>query len=82
MADPKSYYFDLPTSKRPSTAKIDEEWFPDIKPAALRTSKSRGRDPIKGVKTVVIHATAGSSSAVAASGVFNGKARPCTHKKA
>jgi N-acetylmuramoyl-L-alanine amidase len=74
MADPKSYYFDLPTSKRPSDVKIREEWFPDIKPAALRTSKSRGRDPIKGIKTVVIHATAGSSSAGAASVIFNGKA--------
>lgn len=74
MGDPKSYYFDLPASKRPGDVKIIEEWFPGIKPAALRTSKSRGRDPIKGVKTVVIHATAGSSSAGAASVIFDGKA--------
>jgi N-acetyl-anhydromuramyl-L-alanine amidase AmpD len=74
MADPKSYYFDLPSSKRPSEVKLSEEWFPDIKSAALRTSKSRGRDPIKGVKTVVIHATAGSNSAGAASVIFNGDA--------
>lgn len=72
MADPKSYYFDLSGSRRPRDAKLNEEWFPDIKTAALRTSKSRGRDPIKGVKTVVIHATAGSSSAGAASVIFNG----------
>jgi N-acetylmuramoyl-L-alanine amidase len=71
MADPKSYYFDLSGSKRPRYAKLNEEWFPDIKTAALRTSKSRGRDPIKGVKTVVIHATAGSSSAGAASVILN-----------
>ena len=74
MADPRSYFFDLPGSKRPSYAKLNEEWFPDIKSAALRTSKSRGRDPIKGVKTVVIHATAGSSSAGAASVIFDGVA--------
>jgi N-acetyl-anhydromuramyl-L-alanine amidase AmpD len=71
MADPKSYYFDLSGSKRPRYAKLNEEGFPDIKTAALRTSKSRGRDPIKGVKTVVIHATAGSSSAGAASVILN-----------
>jgi N-acetylmuramoyl-L-alanine amidase len=74
MANPRSYYFDLPAHQRPNDVKISEEWFPDIKPAALRTSKSRGRDPIKGVKTVVIHATAGSSSAGAASVIFGGKA--------
>jgi N-acetylmuramoyl-L-alanine amidase len=72
MADPKTYYFDLPGSKRPTYVTLREEWFPDIKAAALRTSKSRGRDPIKGIKTVVIHATAGSSSAGAASVIFNG----------
>jgi N-acetylmuramoyl-L-alanine amidase len=74
MSEPKTYYFDLPRSRRPSDVRLKEEWFPDIKAAALRTSKSRGRDPIKGVKTVVIHATAGSSSAGAASVIFGGKA--------
>jgi N-acetylmuramoyl-L-alanine amidase len=74
MADPKTYHFDLPDSGRPDYVKLKEEWFPDIKVAALRTSKSRGRDPIKAVNTVVIHATAGSSSAGAASVIFNGVA--------
>ena len=72
MSDPKTYYFNLRESGRPSYVELKEEWFPDIKTAALRTSKSRGRDPIKAVNTVVIHATAGSSSAGAASVIFNG----------
>jgi N-acetylmuramoyl-L-alanine amidase len=72
--DPKTYHFDLPDSGRPDYVKLKEEWFPDIRAAALRTSKSRGRDPIKAVNTVVIHATAGSSSAGAASVIFNGVA--------
>ena len=72
MADPKTYLFDLPQTGRPDYVKLAEEWFPDIKAAALRTSKSRGRDPIKAVNTMVIHATAGSSSAGAASVIFNG----------
>ena len=74
MADPKTYHFDLPDSGRPDYVKLKEEWFPDIKAAALQTSKSRGRDPIKAINTVVIHATAGSSSAGAASVIFNGVA--------
>lgn len=38
MADPKTYYFNLPRGPRPSNVALREEWFPDIKAAALRTS--------------------------------------------
>ena len=63
MADPKDLSF-RPAGHRASPLRQAQRGvFPDIKAAALRTSKSRGRDPIKAVNTVVIHATAGSSSA-------------------
>ena len=71
MADPKQYHFDLPAAGRPDHAPIAEEWYPGIKSAALATSRKRKVDAIKGIRAVVIHATAGSSSAGAASVTFD-----------
>ena len=67
MSDPKTYHFNLPDRGRPSHAPLDEQWFPGVRPAALEASSSRIFDPILGVRAVVIHATAGSSSAGAVS---------------
>jgi N-acetylmuramoyl-L-alanine amidase len=72
--DPTSYQFELPGSSRPSNASLREEWYPEIKTAAIQASSSRIYDPIEGIRAVVIHATAGSSSAGAASVIVNRKA--------
>jgi len=67
MPDPKTYQFDLPTSGRPININLNEEWYPGIQPHSLAASSSRIYDPVNGIRAVVIHATAGSSSAGAAS---------------
>lgn len=74
MADPKTFHFDLDPTKRPPFAPLDEQWFPGIQDAAIAASASRIFDPIMGIRAVVIHATAGSSSAGAASVIFAGNA--------
>lgn len=74
MNDPKQYHFDLPDGGAPDDAPLAERWFPNVKKAALKVSKSRGVDPIEGVTTIVVHATAGSSSAGAASVIFDRRA--------
>ena len=74
MSDPKTFQFNLPTSGRPGNATLAEEWFPNIQPAAIAASSSRIFDPLLGIRAVVIHATAGSSSAGAASVIFDGRA--------
>lgn len=71
MADPKTYHFDLPESGRPTHAALAEEWYPGIQSAALNASRKRSVDAIKGIRAVVIHATAGTSSAGAASVIFD-----------
>ena len=70
--DPRNFQFDLPATARPSYARLDEEWYPGIQDAALSTSTGRIYDPINGVRAIVIHATAGSSSAGAASVITDG----------
>ena len=62
MADPKTYQFNLPANKRPEHATIPEQWYPGVKAFWDRSTSSRIFDPILGIKAVVIHATAGSSS--------------------
>lgn len=74
MGNPKDYHFDLDPAKRPTTAQLDEAWFPNIQDAALAASSSRIFDPITGIRAVVIHATAGGSSSGAASVIFAKKA--------
>ncbi len=74
MGNPKTYHFDLDPAHRPRFASIEERWWPGIRDAALAASSTRIYDPIQGVRAVVIHATAGSSSAGAASVIFGGKA--------
>ena len=74
MGDPTTYHFDLDPALRPAHAPLEERWWPGIRDAALKASSARIYDPIKGVRAVVIHATAGGSSAGAASVIFDRKA--------
>lgn len=72
MGDPTTYHFDLDPALRPAYATIEERWWPGIRDAALKASSARIYDPIQGLRAVVIHATAGGSSAGAASVIFDG----------
>ncbi len=74
MAHPKTYHFNLPANKRPEHAAIVEKWYPGIQQYWDRSTSSRIFDPIFGIKAVVIHATAGGSSAGAVSVMRDGKA--------
>lgn len=67
MPDPRSYYFRLPKSKRPSEIVLNDPWYPGVEPYWPNCTTKRSVDPIEGIVAVVIHATAGSSSAGAVS---------------
>lgn len=74
MGDPKKYQFDLPSTGRPSLFTLGEEFFPGIQASWPQVTKKRTVHPIDGIRAVVIHATAGSSSAGAVSVMHDGKA--------
>ena len=74
MADPKKYQFDLPSTGRPLLFTLEEEFFPDIQATWPQVTKQRTVHPITGIRAVVIHATAGSSSVGAVSVMHAGKA--------
>lgn len=74
VADPKKYQFNLPTGSAPSNVQLAEEWYPGIIPYALGASTRRDVDAITGIRAVVIHATAGSSSEGAVSVIKDGTA--------
>lgn len=74
MADPNQFQFDLDPAARPDFAPLAEQWYPHIRPAALRASSSRIYDAVDGIRAIVIHATAGGSSSGAASVIFARKA--------
>lgn len=61
--DPKDFQFDLPTGPRPAAAALQERWAPAMPEAAEAASSVRAYDPIEGIRAIVIHATAGASSA-------------------
>ncbi len=67
MPDPINYYFTLPKSKRPNEVVLSEPWYPGVQPYWSNCTTKRSVDPIMGVVAVMIHATAGSSSAGAIS---------------
>ena len=73
MVSPQKYHFDLP-DQSPKHATIDEEWYPNIQTAALKASSGRIYDSVLGIRSVVIHATVGSTSAGAASVIHAKKA--------
>ena len=62
MLQPQEYQFDLPASPRPAPSTIPEQWYPGIASVWPKCTSKRVWDPILGVRTVVIHATAGGSS--------------------
>jgi N-acetyl-anhydromuramyl-L-alanine amidase AmpD len=72
MNDPTNYQFDLPSTGRPDDVVLNEVWYPGIKDYWDDCTSTRSVDPIQGVKAVVIHATAGGSSAGAVSVMANG----------
>lgn len=74
MGDPKKYQFDLPANGRPTDVSLVEPWYPGIKDTWERCTSSRIFDAILGIRAIVIHATAGGSSAGAASVMVAGKA--------
>jgi len=67
MPDPRSYHFTLPKSKRPTEVSLNDPWYPGVQPFWPNCTTKRSVDPILGVVAVVIHATAGTSSAGAIS---------------
>ncbi len=71
MSDPRSFLFDLPPELRPSVATIPERWYPGVKDASIKASSSRIFDPVTGIRAIVIHATAGGSSAGAVSVIMD-----------
>jgi N-acetyl-anhydromuramyl-L-alanine amidase AmpD len=67
MPHPSTYHFRLPRSRRPSEIVLDNPWYPGVQPFWPNCTTRRSVDPIDGIVAVVIHATAGSSSAGAVS---------------
>ena len=67
MSDPNTYHFKLPRSKRPSEVTLSDPWYPGVQKYWPTCTTKRSVDPIFGVTTLVVHATAGSSSAGAVS---------------
>ena len=74
MGEPKSYHFKLKSLGRPEIHKLDEEWYPGVEKLWGTSSGKRPGDPIDSIVAIVIHATAGSSSAGAMSVMKGGNA--------
>jgi N-acetylmuramoyl-L-alanine amidase len=72
--DPKTYQFDLPTTGRPTDVHIPETWYPGIRDFWSTCTSKRSVHPINGIRAIVIHATAGGSSAGAISVMTAGTA--------
>ncbi len=62
-----NYHFNLPKKGRPADAAFPETWYPGVQPYWPNCTTKRSGDPILGIKAVIIHATAGASSAGAIS---------------
>ena len=63
MISPQTYLFDVPESGRPNHIRLAEEWYPGVRDHWVAASNSRAVDALLGIRAVVIHATAGASSA-------------------
>jgi N-acetylmuramoyl-L-alanine amidase len=72
--DPKTYQFDLPGDRRPQNATVSERWYPGIRDYWSQCTSQRDYHPIEGIRAIVIHATAGSSSEGAVSVMRDGRA--------
>jgi N-acetylmuramoyl-L-alanine amidase len=71
---PNDYHFTLPKKDFPTNITIPEVWYPRIKTYWDRCTSNRIFHSINGVRAIVIHATAGSSSAGAVSVMRDGRA--------
>jgi N-acetyl-anhydromuramyl-L-alanine amidase AmpD len=67
MGDPTTYLLELPSGKAPAPFKIPESIYPDIAWFNANRATSRTFHPVNGIEGVVIHATAGGSTAGAIS---------------
>lgn len=74
MSAPRTWQFNLPSDQRPSDASFPEAWYPGIQSTWSGCTTPRKYDPIEGIRAVVIHATAGSSTSGAISVMKAGKA--------
>lgn len=72
--DPKQYQFDLDPAARPADESIPELWYPGVRELWPICTTRRSGHVIDSITAVVIHATAGSSSAGAVSSMRAGKA--------
>lgn len=61
------FQFDLPQRGRPTDVMLAEAWYPGVQPFWDNCTTRRSVDPILGIRAIVIHATAGGSSAGAVS---------------
>lgn len=59
MNNPRNYHFTLPPDSRPPFVPLPEQMHPDYGWLTQHRARSRGRDVIEVVDTVVVHATAG-----------------------
>ena len=71
---PNEYHFSLPEKNVPTNISIPEVWYPGIKAYWDKCTSNRIYHSINGVKAIVIHATAGGSSAGAVSVMRDGRA--------
>lgn len=71
MANPTTYQFDLPASRRPPTSRLEEYRYPGVEKYWPICTGKRSVDPILGIVAIVVHATAGASSEGAASVMKN-----------
>lgn len=62
MDDPRDFHFRLPSAGRPTPFRLEEELYPGIEEFWPHSTSRRMADPVFGVTTVVIHATAGFAS--------------------
>lgn len=74
MGNPRNYQFSLPRKSRPARVLIDQERYPGIEKYVSTVSSTRRYHPVDGVRAIVVHATAGSSSSGAISVIQAGKA--------
>ena len=74
MSEPRTWQFDLPASETPADGDLPERWYPGIRESWDKCTSTRLYDPIEGIRAVVIHGTAGSSSSGAVSVMHQGKA--------
>lgn len=72
MRDPKSFQLNLPAASRPAQTGLAEKIHARAWSAVERCTSPRRGDPIKSIRAIVIHATAGASSAGAVS-VMSGR---------